>query len=225
MRNGSVVRTSPASRLPFLAAVALIGAALGDPLVESISNTGIVGGAFADDNHLSVVPTLILGVTLACTIAAKRCIDLWRHAGPETPFWLRNVAASILERPVAQDVPLVLGMQLAAVFLMENAERVATAAGQTSGADWLGAPIAFSISCHLLIAVACTAALGSFMRRLLSRFASLLSHALEYILLAVPRANADLLARREHQHVHRAQTLYARQIGGRAPPLLPLFAT
>jgi len=46
----------PLSRLPFLLAVALVAAALGDAFVETVSNSGLVGAGYADDNHASVLP-------------------------------------------------------------------------------------------------------------------------------------------------------------------------
>ena len=59
MTKGATVAGTFISRLPFLLAVAILAAGLGDPVVELVSNTGIVGGNYADDNHLGVVPTLL----------------------------------------------------------------------------------------------------------------------------------------------------------------------
>jgi len=212
------------SRLPSLTAVALIGAALGDPLIESISNTGVFGRGYTDNNHLSIVPVLVLAVLFACEILAARGLTMWRQGARAPLDQLRKVASRMGGGSLLHDLPVVLGMQLTAVFLMENAEQIAVGGGFVGGTAWLGAPVAISLLGHVLVALGCTALLRRVMRTLLVGFASLISFARESLLLARQRGTVRSLARRAQQHVHPLQAGHARQIGGRAPPVTLLIA-
>ena len=46
------------SRWPYVAAVAILAAALSDLVVEAIANTGSFGGAYFDYDDSSIVPSL-----------------------------------------------------------------------------------------------------------------------------------------------------------------------
>ncbi len=46
--------------------------ALADPVVGSVSNSGILGGRYSDNNHFGVVPTLLVGLTLVLAMLAQR---------------------------------------------------------------------------------------------------------------------------------------------------------
>ncbi len=210
------------SRLPFLLAVALIGAALADPVVESLSNAGVFGGHYADNNHLGVVPTLLAGVLLVLEIAAARCLDVWRRARSKSRDWLVDVARVVLTGSPAQDFPYVFTLQLVALFLMEGSEQL-LAGGRIhiAGAEWLGGPIAFSLLTHALIGGGCMLLLKCFMRAILTTFASLVKIAIQFILITRALGKPGTLLRRSGEPGYRvAQSPHVRQIGGRAPPLL-----
>jgi len=206
-------------------AVALIAAALADPAVESVSNTGIFGGHYADNNHLGVVPTLLVGVLLVLEIAALRCLDVVRRSTNGSREWLVDVARGISERSPAQDLPYVFGLQLAALFLLESIEQLAVGGQLLGGAAWLGGPILFSLLLHALVGAGCTFALGSFMRALVRTFASFVRTAIRFIWLAIARATGGGFRFGGRQaSCLRAQSPHVRQVGGRAPPLLPIPA-
>lgn len=213
--------SSPASRLPFLVAVALLAAALGDALVESISNTGIFGPQYFDHNHLSIVPTLIAGGALALEGAVARCVALWRCALDARRDWLGDAATSIAMHPPLRDVPAVFAMQLLALFAMESTEQVVFAGKLLGGTAWLGGPVLFSLALHALLALGCTFLLGWTMRGIAAAFASFVVSAIACAAITLPREPAATIRRRRDVPAFvRPQAPHARQIGERAPPFL-----
>ena len=210
-----------AARFPFLLAVALIAAALADPVVESISNAGIFGGHYADDNRLSIVPTLLVGTALMLEIVTRRCFELLHQPRGDARDWLVDAAREISRRAPLRDAPIVLAMQLSALFLMESTEQLALGGKFLGGMAWLGGPIAFSLLVHALFGVWCIFALGAVMRAIVRNAASLVRSALRFIWLALARVDAGCvrLVERERSYL-RAQSPHVRHIGGRAPPLL-----
>jgi len=211
---------APPSRLPFLIAVALVAAALGDAVVETVANSGLVGRGYADDNHLSVVPTLVAGGLLALDVARRRCLELLRRGKAERPDWLIAFARQSGAASPWRDAALVFTLQLAALFAMESAEQLAVGGKLLGGNAWLGGPILFALLAHALIAIGCTFALAFFGRALLGTIATLVRDVLESILLVLARgADSGVAAgRRRRAPLRRAFAAHARQFGDRAPP-------
>ncbi|HTU70746.1 MAG TPA: hypothetical protein VMF11_10560 [Candidatus Baltobacteraceae bacterium] len=209
-----------ASRLPFLIAVALIGAAVGDPLVETIANTGILGPGYADNVHSSVVPTLIAGISLALLLLGWQCRRLLscRSRSPQRPG---DLARRFLARSPIRDVPYVVILQLAAVFVMESCEQAFCEGGLLGGTAWLGGPVLFSLFVHASIATLFTILIARAMRAIVRRCAVLVEIVFDRILGAFGRENTTIFARRDDASRRcRTQVLHVRQLGERAPPLL-----
>jgi hypothetical protein len=221
-----------ASRLPFACAVALIAAAIGDPLVETISNTGIFGQGYLDNNHLSVIPTLIAGVLLFAIITLRR---MWMvasspcHPGlvEERPHttrdddWLVDIARYVSAKPPTNDLALIVVLQFVALFGMESAEQLALGGRLVSGTTWLGGPVLFSLLAHTLVTVACTLIVARAMRSIVRHLARIVGTALEILLDIAAPANAGIFARRRDGFtVWQTQSSYVRRVGERAPPLL-----
>jgi hypothetical protein len=212
---------SSAFRLPFLIAVALLAAALGDALVETVSNTGIFGPSYFDNNHLSIVPALLAGIVLTLEAIGLRCFELYRRARSSRRDWLIDAATCIAARSPARDIPYVFAMQMAALFAMESTEQLVLGGKLLGGMVWLGGPILLSVLSHALIGAACTFLLGWSMRAISETVASLVVTAIAFIAIAIARNVAGpILARRDELAFPRAQSPHARQIGERAPPLL-----
>ena len=207
------------SRLPYLLAVALVAAALGDPLVESLSNSGVFGLRAADNNHQSVIPALLAGVAFFLEVAALRCAALWRGArAPAGRDWLVDVAARFARRPFLADVPLVVALQFVALFGMERVEHVLGGGPALGAFAWLGGPAAFSVIAHVLLGSACTFVLGWSMRALLATFARRVARALASA-RAIGRAEVPLARRPHAPRYRRARSPHHREALGRAPPL------
>ena len=208
------------SRLPFLLAVALVAAALGDAVVESISNSGVFGRGYADDVHAGVVPTLVAGGLIALEFARRRCMEIVRRGDARRRSdWILDLARRYSPGSPGRDLAFVFCLQLLTLFAMETAEQLAFGGKLLGGTAWLGGPIAFSLIAHALICVGCTFALAWFARTTLATVALFVRSALEFIVLAIARATAHLLAGRSERVAHRRmQDPHARQSGDRAPP-------
>ncbi len=212
------------SRLPFLLATALIAGGLGDPLVETIGDTGVFGAGYHDTNHLGVLPALICGFVLAVEIALLRCAQTLRHT-PHDGDWLRALTTRIGSRTPLGDLPYVFVLQLGVVFAIETFEAMLAAGKPVSGTAWLGGPIAFSLALYALIALAVTFAIAWLMRGIATAFVSLVGIAIAFIAFEPPRDGAAALhERHDGTPFSRQQSPHARQLGERAPPLLPAFA-
>jgi len=215
------VTASLRSRLPFLCAVALVAAALADPLVESVSNTGIFGPRASDDNHLSIIPALIAGLVLLLEVAGLHCAALCRRPPlARERDWLVDVASRFVERSLARDLPYVFILQLAALFTMESVEQLVTGGSLAGGLAWLGGPIVFSLLVHALVGAGCMRVFVSSMRALLATFAALVLRALAFIAAFACAALPAFVRRACAFRSDRLQLPHLRKIGGRAPPSL-----
>jgi hypothetical protein len=208
-----------ASRFPFLIAAALIAAAIADPVVESISNTGVFGGGYDDNNHLGVVPTLLAGLLLAAEMLVMRFIEIVRRSANRSHRSLIDVARGFAARPIARDFPCVFAVQLLALVALESSEQLIAGGELLGGTAWLGGPIVFSLLMHGLIGAGCTLALGVCMRSILQAFASIVLTVIRFTWLAIARtAGSGLDLDRQDTVCWRAQAPHVCRIGGRAPP-------
>ena len=205
-------------------AVALVAAAIADPLVESIANTGALGRGYSDNDHASVVPTLIFGSVLLLLVIGARCLGLVRRASVYRR-WVVGIARHLCARPALADLPYVVLLQFAALFVMESCEQLLYDGRLGGGTAWLGGPIWFSIATHVLIGLLCTILAACATRSIVRRCAALVSIALDFILCALRIGDVALFARRRHEATcGHAQRLDVGRLGQRAPPQL-LFAT
>jgi hypothetical protein len=218
--KGAVVGGTFASRLPFLFAVAFVAAGLGDPAVESVSNTGIFGH-YVDNNHLGVVPTLLAGAVVIAEVLVLRFVEAWRRSTNRSGGSLIDIARNFGSRSVARDFPVIFALQLLSVFAMESGEQLVAGGKLLGGTAWLGGPILFSLIAHAIIGGLCTFALGACMRAIVRAFASLVQTAIRFIWLAIASAaSGPFRIDRRATFCARAQAPHVREIGGRAPPLL-----
>ncbi len=216
--------TSFLRRVPYLVAIALVAAAVGDPLVESISNTGVFGAAYHDGNQLSVGPTLLVAGALAFALAACRIVATWRGSRDGEGDWIVDVARRAGSVSPLRDLPVVFGAQLVTVFAMETVEQMVSGGTLQTGLAWLGAPIAFSLAIHALICIVLALTLARVCSGIMATVESLVRAALRFVLtVAEINGQCRFIAHRFPCHV-RAQSPHVRQIGGRAPPLTLYFA-
>jgi hypothetical protein len=224
--------TCVASRLPFLFAVALVAAAIGDALVETVSNGGVFGSGFDDNNHLSVVPALVAGTMLGLAMVAAWCWSLVRRGSSlvcsgsslrrSDPFG--DAIARLAHGPAQGDVPIVVALQFAALFAMESSEQLLAGGRLLGGSAWLGGPIVFSVATHVLLGTALTLLFGALVRSIQAGVSSLVRATIEAILVRRARDVARLILNRsEIASLPQPRAPYARRIRGRAPPR-PLVA-
>ena len=202
------MRLPPLTRLPFFVAVALVAAAIADPIVETVANSGVLGAGYADNDHSSVIPTLVIGGFLALLVASARA-------------WTLALARHVAERTPLEDLPYVVPLQFVALFMMETAEQMLAGGRLLGGTAWLGGPVWFSVSVHIVAGATCTLLIACGMRAIVRRCAALVSIALDLILCARGRGAGLLFIQRRHETTHAyAQRFHVGQAGERAPPLL-----
>jgi hypothetical protein len=208
-----------------LVAVALVAAALADPIVESIANAGTFGPGYADNTHLGVIPTAVLGAILVLEIAVVRCLDVLRGFTAASRTRFADVASSLGTRSTLTDLPIVFALQIATLYALESGEQLATSGQFAGGLVWLGGPIAFSLIVHAAMGIGLTFALGALLRAIVRAFASVVRtvFALLWTLQRDRSADGRRVGRVDVSFA-RTQAPNVRQIGGRAPPLLRALA-
>lgn len=206
-------------RLWFCLAVAVIAAAIGDPLVEFASNSGWFGrGNFTDHSNLDVLPALIAGVAFAIFHVALRVKRALADPGKAAPELLRASSAAL--RPgIAGLLPATFALQIAALFLMETAEQYAVYGHALGGLVWLGGPALVSVAVHAVLCAVVAVAIARTVRAL--AVTTLRVIRLVRALAAFPAHGARPIAlrRRAAVSIDRSRPVLCR-IGERAPPLL-----
>jgi cytochrome bd-type quinol oxidase subunit 2 len=129
-------------------AVAVIAAAIADPIVEFSANAGWFGsGTFTDRSSLDVLPALILGVGLMALHFVRRARAILDARAP-----LRGAAVLL---------PAIFGLQMAVLYAMETGEQLAVWRHAFGPTLWLGGPPPIAIAIH---AAVCTAVVCAFVR-------------------------------------------------------------
>jgi hypothetical protein len=193
-------------RIPFCLAVAVIAAAVADPLVEFASNAGWFGsGSFTDRSNLDVFPALVVGVGVLALYLIGRAGAI--------------LAGTALPRRIVSLVPAIFVLQVAALYVMETAEQFVVGGHVLGPTVWLGAPILASLAIHAAFCLTVTFWIARSARglavttlrimRLIKATASFAAHAFEM-----------LLPRRCDERSFRQLVPVLCRIGERAPPLL-----
>lgn len=189
----------------FCAAIAVIAAAVADPIVEFGSNAGLFGaGRYTDHSNLDVVPALLAGCALLALYLMRRA-----------PAILRSQA---LTHGVVRLLPTILILQLAALFLMETAEQVFVYGHPLGSTIWVGAPIPISLAVHALAAVGILSAVVR-SKRALAATALRVIRAIGAIATLDAMATQPCFARRPQRGTFMELIAAFRAIGERAPPV------
>jgi hypothetical protein len=201
-------------------AIALVAAAIGDPLVETISDTGIFGRGFIDDNHQSVVTVMTAGIVLGLLLVIARFRLVARNVG-DSRDWLREIGAALAKTSSSRHVAPIFAVQLAVVFAMESGEQLLGRGVSIHGLSWLGAPPIVSLALHLAVCLICAYAARRVTRAVVPRVLAVICEALDRILAALALdAVRGVLAHSPERLVRRFDFHAARRIRGRAPPSL-----
>jgi len=140
-------------RFWFSLAVAVISAAVADPLLEAASNAGAFGhGSYTDHSNLDVLPALAIGlVALAIHIGLRINVNV--DADRETMKERLRRWDSALRSRAATLLPLTFATQLLVLYSMETIEQVVVAGHPLGGLVWLGAPAVIALAVHALMCV------------------------------------------------------------------------
>jgi hypothetical protein len=131
--------------LGIYAAIAVVAAALADPLVEFASNAGWFGaGSFTDHSNLDIIPALSIGVGLLALYMARKARAV--------------LTGRVLQHGVTAALPFIFGLQILALYVMETAEQLVAWGHVLSPTTWLGGPLPISLAIHgvFCLAVALT---------------------------------------------------------------------
>jgi hypothetical protein len=127
-------------RFGFCLAIAVIAAAIADPIVEFSANAGWFGTCtFTDRSNLDVAPALILGVGLLAFYFVRRARAILSGRAP-----LRGVAALL---------PAIFGLQMAVLYAMETGEQLAVWHHALGPTLWLGGPPPISLTIHAAVCI------------------------------------------------------------------------
>jgi hypothetical protein len=205
-------------RIWFCLAVAVLAAAVADPLIEWASNAGLFGpGNFTDHSNLDVLPALFAGTAFVALYLALRVRALLVNPGKPAPAFVR-VSNDALAGSIGGLLPLTFVFQILTVFLMETTEQFAVLGHGLGGTIWLGAPILVSLALH---AAACAigAIVVAYAVRVLAA-TTLRIIRLVRALMAFPLRGTPSIARRcaSIEYLNDSRPVLCR-IGERAPPL------
>lgn len=140
-------------RWGFCAALAVIAAAIADPLVEFASNAGWFGrGSFTDHSNLDVLPALVAGVALMVLYLLRKARLI--------------VSGQAFSRGVVPLLPAIFVLQVAALYGMETAEQFIVYGHLLGPAVWLGAPPLVSLAVHAAVCLGVSFWFGRSMRTL-----------------------------------------------------------
>jgi hypothetical protein len=203
----------------YLAGVAILAAALSDPLVESLANRGWLGGPigqYHDNDHTSVLPALVLGALVALSVGIRRALVRGRARSADAD-WMPQAFADLSLRLGARDVVWIVGLQFVALFAMESFEQL-TAAGAGADGTWLGGPAFASIAIHVVVGTAIAALSARAVRSASDVFTSLVRAAIALALTLGTRSPSGFRARRDTLRVLAFARVFVPQEAGRAPP-------
>lgn len=204
-------------RLGFCLAVAVIAAALADPLVEFASNAGWFGaGAFTDHSNLDVAPALVIGLLLLGLHVALKVRAALQSPGHHQD--LSREAGQALASGIARLLPAIFMLQIIALYLMETAEQFAVWGHTLGPTVWLGGPVLVSLGVHGLTCAAVAFVIANRVRalaattvRLIRLIRALATFAFGADQLVVPQGPLGVTLRKPAPVLCR--------IGERAPPL------
>ena len=214
------MRRFPTLRALFCIAVAVTAAAVIDPIVEAMSNSGVFGhGNFTDHSNVDVVWALAVGCSLAVTVvgfAAWRLLTNRVYA----PLWLRESAQELTAPSLLSIIPVVFALQIITLFVMETLEQIIVWGHVLGPTIWLGGPIFASLLFHLAGSIVATWLLS----RVLSASARTIAGVVRFVLrafIAFSRPRRVLhLNRLEATSQQRFIEPIIARLKGRAPPYL-----
>lgn len=201
--------------VPFCVTVALVAAAIADPIVEALSNAGVFGaGNYTDRSMADVAPVLSIGVlgALVCLFAlVTRALGWW--SAEKRRVWDERVRV-----PSSWLYPATLVLELGVLFTMETCEQLVLHGYVLGALTWLGGPVLASLAIHAFVTAIVTVALARGLRCGAIAIVTVVRFLARLVVVPTPRvASACALSYRFWRKRPLAPILC--RIGERAPPL------
>jgi hypothetical protein len=210
--------TRTSIRLWFCLAVAVVAAAIADPLIEGASNAGFFGrGNFTDHSNADVVPALIAGACLAAAFLALRVRALLTSGTPQSGFLRASDEA--LRGGIARLLPAAFTLQIATLFAMETLEQYAVYGHGLGGTLWVGGPVLMGLAIHAALCALVFIAAARSIHSLAAATACVIRRVLALAAFPLHGSRPIAIRRREAVSLARSRPVLCR-IGERAPPSL-----
>ncbi|MHB8145773.1 MAG: hypothetical protein ACYDGM_00735 [Vulcanimicrobiaceae bacterium] len=204
-------------RCAFVCVVAVLGAAIADPLMECASNAGWFGaGHFTDRSTVDVLPALAVAVFAACMLAGLQIAKLvtGRAAG-----WILASDAVLRKQSLLRALPVAFGLQLAVLYGMETLEQLVVRGHMLGGTIWLGGPAAISLLVHAIVCL-CVAFAALRLLRAFTRVAGSIIARIFEPASRSPQPLANRLRGRRNGIASLQRICVLAHLRERAPPLL-----
>lgn len=199
-------------RVLFCATVAVLAAAMADPLVERASNAGFFGpGTFTDNSNLDVVPALCVGAIFILATALLR-------ARSTLSLRLKAAGNAMTPASLARMLPAIFTLQIAVLFGMETVEQYAVYGHGLGGTIWLGGPVAVSLAIHALVCLCAAVLVARTMKSIAHSVVRLVRIFRAFVTLRAHGAAPHARAAREFLFYRKLAPIACR-IGERAPPV------
>jgi hypothetical protein len=211
--------TRASIRLCFCLAVAVIAAAVADPLVEAASNAGWFGpGNFTDHSSVDVLPAFALGFGFVVLYVALRVRSMLLDSGGNAPNALR-LSNEALGHSVRRLLPQIFTFQIVVLYGMETAEQFAVWGHGLGGTIWLGGPPAVSLAAHAAICIAVALLLARTVASLASAALRVI-HLVRVLTTMSPKPRAPKIGLFQNAVAWSWTAFAPRCVGERAPPFL-----
>lgn len=204
-------------RFGFCIAIAVVAAAIADPLVEFASNAGWFGaGLFTDHSNLDVAPALLVGAVLvAAHCVFKAQAILANRSGHKHDLWRQ--ADRALGSGVWRLVPAIFGLQMLTLYAMETVEQWVVWGHPLGATIWLGGPLPVSLTIHAIICVAAAITIARWVRALTATTVRFIRLIRALVTFALQPAGSVASRMRDATSFRRSTPVLCR-IGERAPP-------
>lgn len=201
----------------FCIAVAVISAAIADPLVEGASRAGWFGaGTFDDRSTLDVAPILLIGCALGVLVLAARVCGLL--AGQQRLQRLLRSSHEALERRVIALLPVAFAIQILVLYSMETSEQYVVWGHVLGGTIWLGGPILVSLAVHALACLVVAFVALRVVRSIADATVRVITLIRALGTLSIGATSPTVPRRRNAFTFHRIALTFC-TVGERAPPL------
>lgn len=212
--------TRSSLRLWFCLGVAIVAAAIADPMMESASNAGCFGpGSFTDHSTANVLPALLVGCLLALLYLVLRVRAAFAGEGAPREDLLR-AASRALDNGLPRLLPIAFALQILVLYAMETAEQYMVWGHALGPTIWLGAPVFISLAAHAAVCAAVAGLVAGLVRALTRATLGAVRFIQALAMLSAKGAPAIAHLRRSCVTRAGSQTVCLSGIGERGPPLL-----
>jgi hypothetical protein len=201
----------------FVGAVALFATALGDALVEALSNAQLLWhGSYTDRSSLDLLPLGLLALAAFGSVVGVVSVARLRLFGWSARVLAFSTTRTLTPRTALRVLPAIFALQLVTLYATETLEQIAVLGHSAGGTLWLGGPVGASIVIHLVLAVCCTLGLARLLALISAAVVAIVARAL--VALGERARSGFIRVGRSGERARERGTLVAVHLGKRGPP-------